>query len=241
MPSVIPVKSLYTIVLDKVSSCLYNSTTMSSFNSDDVRKFLVRVLPAGIRQDLITSATHKYKTDPGTARFSMSCKCNTFKLFNLISLVLDSSTKRLHPIDQDSYLWIHECLELFTCLETCQAVGLEELSVRVRINPRNELEFVSIMNNTFHRILYRMTHLRVLILRSVCDNEMLRLVGEHCPNLEHLDMTSSWLVDDRGIRQLLLKNPTAFYEKDYSSSTLCEKTACCNHLKVLPMLIKILY
>lgn len=60
MPSVIPVKSLYTIVLDKVSSCLYNSTTMSSFNSDDVRKFLVRVLPAGIRQDLITSATQKY-------------------------------------------------------------------------------------------------------------------------------------------------------------------------------------
>ncbi|XP_065348226.1 uncharacterized protein LOC135944920 [Cloeon dipterum] len=233
MPPVIPVKSLYSIVLDKVTSTLYHSAATGNFNSDDVRKYLLRVLHSGIRQDLISSATKKYKADTGTVRFSTACKYNTYKLFDLIGLVLDSTIRRLHPIDQDSFLWINECHELFSCLENCQAVGLEELSVRVRINPRHDLEFVSIMNTTFHRVLYKMTNLRVLILRSICDNEMLRLIGEHCPKLEHLDMTSSWLVDDRGIRHLLLKNPMSFYENDYSTSADCEKTACCAHLKVV--------
>lgn len=231
MPPFVSVKSLYRICIDNISEILYRLAD-SSKCTEEVRKYLLSSLHAGIRQDLISDATRKYKYSTYVSVASRKYKYNTYKLFDLLGLLLDSTIKRLHPVDEDCNLWIDECLELFSRLESCRAIGLEELSVRVRINPRNDLEFVSVMNASFHRTLYGMQHLRILVLRSVCDNEVLRLLGVYCPKLEQLDMTSSWLVDDKGIRQLLLRNPGAFYEDDLSSSARCQLTPCCCSLKV---------
>ncbi|KAF4528715.1 hypothetical protein B566_EDAN014283 [Ephemera danica] len=232
MPPFVQVKSLYRICIDNITDSLYKLAD-SSKCTDEVRKFLLLSLHAGIRQDLISDATRKYKCSSCVSVANRKYKYNTYKLFDLLGLLLDYTIKILHPVDDDSNLWIDECLELFSRLESCHAVGLEELSVRVRINPRNDLEFVSVMNASFHRTLCGMQNLRILVLRSVCDNEVLRLLGAHCPKLEQLDMTSSWLVDDKGIRQLLLRNPAAFREDDLSSSTRCLLTRCCCSLKVV--------
>lgn len=82
-------------------------------------------------------------------------------------------------------------------------------NTQVRLDPRRtgDIETVSSANLTFHRVLRGglAANLRSLVLRSICDNEILRILGHHCPHLRHLDATSSWLVDDNGLRSLCFK------------------------------------
>ena len=74
---------------------------------------------------------------------------------------------------------------------------------------------MSSANLSFHRVLRGglAANLRSLVLRSICDNEILRLLGHHCPHLRHLDATSSWLVDDNGLRSLCFKVCQVMYSK----------------------------
>lgn len=49
------------------------------------------------------------------------------------------------------------------------------------------------------------SNLRVLTLHNAADNQLLKIIGQYAQHLTNLDITSSWLVDDVGIGDLLLK------------------------------------
>lgn len=72
---------------------------------------------------------------------------------------------------------------------------------------RGGIESLSPGNFALHRVLRRglASSLHTLVLHSVCDNETLHLLGQYAVHLSHLDVSSSWLVDDRGLQQLLLQ------------------------------------
>ncbi|XP_069701813.1 uncharacterized protein [Periplaneta americana] len=95
--------------------------------------------------------------------------------------------------------------------DTVHCTSNSRLPEHVRLDPRRtgDIETVSSANLTFHRVLRGglAANLRSLVLRSICDNEILRILGHHCPHLRHLDATSSWLVDDNGLRSLCFKDP----------------------------------
>ncbi|XP_071440520.1 uncharacterized protein [Hetaerina americana] len=225
MPPYIKVPSLYIICVNNFTKILHEYVfSESKENISKLRTLVQSSLHAGIKQHLVEIATRNYKN-------------TIFVLFDLLEILLDRYTTRLNTIDEDNRLWLSECAGLFSRLEQCQAIGLEELSVRVQLDPRNDLEKVSSMNASFYRTLRQMTHLKVLVLRSVCDNEILRLLGRNCPHLEYLDLTSSWLVDDKGIRQLLLLDPDS---NNYESGGECswleldsleQRNACCLTLR----------
>jgi len=60
-------------------------------------------------------------------------------------------------------------------------------------------------------ILQRSLHeglaLRLVSLKlvAVCDNSILKTIGEHALCLKHLDISGSWNVDEGGIKHLLFK------------------------------------
>lgn len=44
-----------------------------------------------------------------------------------------------------------------------------------------------------------------LKLIAICDNSILKTIGEHALTLKHLDVSGSWNVDEAGIKHLLFK------------------------------------
>ena len=79
--------------------------------------------------------------------------------------------------------------------------------VRSSNSYRGGIESISPGNFALHRVLRHglAASLHTLVLHSVCDNETLHLLGKYAVHLSHLDVSSSWLVDDRGLHQLLLQ------------------------------------
>ncbi|KAG8224303.1 hypothetical protein J437_LFUL007243 [Ladona fulva] len=223
MPPFIKVPTLYVLSLNSFIKILYDYVVETRENARRIRSVVLTSLHAGIKQHLIEIATENYRG-------------SIYVLFDLLEVLLDQCTTKLHAVDEENCLWLSECAELYSKLEQCQATGLEELSIRVRLNPRNDLEAVSSMNSSFYRTLRHMKHLKVLVLRSVCDNEILRLLGRNCPHIEYLDVTSSWLVDDKGIRQLLLKDPDSCISEGGEYNWLEmkgseQRSACCLGLR----------
>lgn len=60
--------------------------------------------------------------------------------------------------------------------------------------------------NRINQPLYRLlenglaSSLRRLVLPSICDNKLLKLLGQHAKVLRHLDVMYSWHVDDDGLK-----------------------------------------
>lgn len=200
MPPFRPVQSLYSLSLGAVFDSVLDSVQKSSDVVDSLRKIVLSCLPSGIREHLVQLAT-------------MHCRTDVYTLMDLLGVFLDRSTRRLDHSRGDDHAWLRaeQCAALFSRLDQCGATGLHELTVKVRLDPRQggDLETVSAANKSFHRLLRNglSQNLHSLVLRSVCDNEILKLIGRSCPNLHYLDATSSWLVDDGGIRQLCFKEP----------------------------------
>ncbi|PNF34542.1 hypothetical protein B7P43_G10743 [Cryptotermes secundus] len=198
MPPFVPVQSLYSSCLTTVFENLLESVKKTSNTVEHLRKVIQSSLHAGIREHLIHITT-------------AHCRNNIYVLLDLLSILLDQAVKQLDHSggDDNSCLRAEQCSALLSTLEQCQATGLQELTVKVRLDPRRagDIETVSSANVSFHRVLRGglAANLRSLVLRSVCDNEILRLLGRHCPHLRHLDATSSWLVDDNGLRSLCFK------------------------------------
>lgn len=48
----------------------------------------------------------------------------------------------------------------------------------------------------------KLVHLRLL---AICDNSILKAIGEHALCLKHLDISGSWNVDEAGIKNLLFR------------------------------------
>lgn len=62
-------------------------------------------------------------------------------------------------------------------------------------------------NVIFHSLLREglAKNLTVLVLGRCCDNEILKIIGEHCRHLNKLDIVASWYVNDNGFKYLCLK------------------------------------
>lgn len=70
-----------------------------------------------------------------------------------------------------------------------------------------EKDSVMRTNNTFRSLLQKglAKNLTVLVLGMCCDNQILRIIGQHCTNLTKLDIVASWAVNDDGFKCLCLK------------------------------------
>lgn len=44
-----------------------------------------------------------------------------------------------------------------------------------------------------------------LRLAAICDNAILKVIGKHALCLKYLDVSGSWNIDEKGIKQLLFK------------------------------------
>ncbi|PSN29989.1 hypothetical protein C0J52_24817 [Blattella germanica] len=198
MPPFVPVQSLYSSCLTAVFEHLFVSVQRSSNSVEHLRKVVQSSLHAGIREHLVHMATAQ-------------CRNNVYLLLDLLRILLDQAIKKLDHSSGDDNAWLRadQCAALLSTIEQCKATGLQDLTVKVRLEPRRpgDLETGSAANIAFHRLLRNglATNLCSLILRSVCDNEILRLLGRLCPHLRNLDATSSWLVDDNGLRALCFK------------------------------------
>lgn len=83
------------------------------------------------------------------------------------------------------------------------------LSFQVSYDCLNFEEKDSVMrtNSTFRSLLQKglAKNLTVLVLGMCCDNQILRIIGQHCTNLIKLDIVASWAVNDDGFKCLCLK------------------------------------
>lgn len=65
------------------------------------------------------------------------------------------------------------------------------------------------LQKTFHEgLASKLVHLK---LGAICDNAILKTIGEHALCLKHLDVSGSWNVDEAGIKYLLFKVKIIFY------------------------------
>lgn len=69
------------------------------------------------------------------------------------------------------------------------------------------------LQKTFHEgLASKLVHLK---LGAICDNAILKTIGEHALCLKHLDVSGSWNVDEAGIKHLLFKVKIIFYNMPY--------------------------
>ena len=55
----------------------------------------------------------------------------------------------------------------------------------------------------FRNVLSSATNLTILIVKNICSDAMLKLMGTHCLNLQQLDISNSKQVSDQGIEYLV--------------------------------------
>ncbi|GLG93443.1 Uncharacterized protein GBIM_00853 [Gryllus bimaculatus] len=223
MPPFIQVQTLYDLCLKRVFHILCQSVERSDC-VEMLRAVIQSSLHAGIREHLVQLATLHLGSD-------------VYSLLDLLSILMDKEIKKLDHSMVET-LRMDQCAGLYSSLEHCSATGLHELTVKVALDPRkvNHLEAVSAANVTFHRVLLNglASSLQKLVLRSVCDNEILRLLGQHSNHLKYLDVRSSWLVDDGGLKQLCFKDSIwAEYFDVYSDGSIDMSALnnCCHTLQ----------
>lgn len=209
MPPLLPVQSLYKTCLLMIFNHLRCLVCQNPDSVESLRAFLQSSFHRGIRQNLIDIATKHCSSS------------DVFILLDLLRVLLDKSIKRLDlsSTDENTVLRADQCARLFEYFDEYDTVGLQELLVKVPLpnSYRGGIESLSPGNFALHRVLRRglASSLHTLVLHSVCDNETLHLLGQYAVHLTHLDVSSSWLVDDRGLQQLLLQNPdVCYFESD---------------------------
>ncbi|VVC38016.1 Hypothetical protein CINCED_3A006974 [Cinara cedri] len=62
-----------------------------------------------------------------------------------------------------------------------------------------------------------------LKLIAVCDNSILKAIGEHALCLKYLDLSGSWNVDEIGLQNLLFKNDMCLDTNSTSNDKLCQQ------------------
>ena len=54
----------------------------------------------------------------------------------------------------------------------------------------------------FRNVLTSATHLTSLVVKNICSDAMLKLIGTHCHRMQYLDISNSKQVSDMGIESL---------------------------------------
>ncbi|CAH0391021.1 unnamed protein product [Bemisia tabaci] len=204
MPPVKQVNSLYSCCLRSVIQQLNLIYEKKSNRKQFHKKFfkltrsiLLNDLHGGIRQDLLKLAVDLYRND-------------IWRILSFIKLLGDMSIRKLVPCHKDDQLLLYQWTKLVSCLKSSDITGLEELVLKVKNNgelfqrPKFEHSF-PLLYKTLQAGLSKSLH--TLVLRSTCNNQVLSILGKESIQLTHLDISNSWLVDDLGIRNLLLRVP----------------------------------
>ncbi|CAL8110205.1 unnamed protein product [Orchesella dallaii] len=102
-------------------------------------------------------------------------------------------------------LSLSEASELFSIIRMSDcAEQLRELYINAKRPTYHACsrEGLMVINET----LSDLTRLTCLVLRGMCDDNMLRIIGQGCERIAHLDVSGSKFVTDTGIQQLFFKD-----------------------------------
>ncbi|XP_014245865.1 uncharacterized protein LOC106664554 [Cimex lectularius] len=215
-----PVRSLYNYAVDQVLKTIYEILKNREKDLEPLRKHLINLLHGGIREHIIDKAVSDYG----------SSVCD---ILDIVELLADSSIQELQLLKVYQGHNFQNG-ELFSRLNNSNIIGLRKLNLKVHVQQSNSPR-IELLTEGLHKVLRRglAANLRVLTLHNGADNQSLSILGKYAEHLTHLDITSSWLVDDTGICDLLLKDVSNFINSNWSDLENCEPHAI-KSLSLLP-------
>lgn len=129
---------------------------------------------------------------------------------------------------------MNETCEIFSILGMSQcSKNLNELYINARRReywacPPDIMEIAA-------DVLLQMTNLTILVLRGLCDDYMLKLIGQSASHLKQLDISGSHFVTDIGLKSLFFKditeNPAAYLMKSFIEKNLKNMNPLVNTLE----------
>ena len=153
-----------------------------------LRPFFVEHLPAVVRASVLEE-TSELLLRKSLGAAGVDCDYGRSILY-LISLLLSKEVKRLKV----TLCCYYGCRDMDGVLRTIKKNGssLEHLELSrsslLRMDPL-----------LFRNVLTSATRLTSLVVRNICSDAMLKLIGTHCHLLEYLDIANSKQVSDAGI------------------------------------------
>ena len=153
-----------------------------------LRPFFVEHLPAVARASVLEE-TSELLLQKSLGAAGVDCDYGRSILY-LISLLLSKEVKRLKV----TLCCYYGCRDMDGVLRTIKKNGnsLEHLELSrsslLRMDPL-----------LFRNVLTSATRLTSLVVRNICSDAMLKLIGTHCHLLEYLDIANSKQVSDAGI------------------------------------------
>ncbi|KAK9503599.1 hypothetical protein O3M35_010127 [Rhynocoris fuscipes] len=214
-----PVRTLYDLSLDSVLETVHTYVVKRQGELVKYRKFLIKILHGAIRETLIERAVNKYSS-------------NVLDVLDIVELLADSSIKQLQIIIMQHVPGVLShtgCFsgQLFSKIDSANIIGLHKLIVKVQVDLHSNSTQIEPLSSVFHCALHRglAANLRVLTLHNAADNQSLKIIGKYAKHLTNLDITSSWIVDDVGICDLLLKDASNFITAHCVELDNCEPRA----------------
>ncbi|XP_025418071.1 uncharacterized protein LOC112688877 isoform X2 [Sipha flava] len=142
----------------------------------------------------------------------------------IASTMLDVGVHRLPPIVFEGYME-REFHDFVSLLSRCDT-HLRGLCITFMMSNKNDYtpsvySSMYILQKSLHEGLA--SKLVFLKLFAICDNSMLKIIGENALFLKHLDITGSWNVDEAGIKYLLFKNNMHVEINNVSNDELCKQ------------------
>jgi hypothetical protein len=161
-----------------------------------------------------SSSSISHESNFSSAKRDAECSVNTSDFVcdpNALPLVI-------HCLPPDEFDWfsrdrmgkiisMQEACELFSIIRMTRCTPkLKELYINSRrstywVCPKDVMEIVA-------DTLIQMPRLTTLVLRGLCDDEMLKIIGKTATGLKRLDVSASQFVTDNGIRNLFFKEVT---------------------------------
>ena len=203
MPNLKSLPKLEDIAREKIISWLLHCSNnyLGPLNRKIQRAYIESLLGGNLGQQLLNTVlkTSKNKLDLYSKCLILELLCNQSTLY--IDLI------------QGGSLIIEEVFRLYRTLLHCLPVGLARFGLICDIKPGVDQRYITDVNSFFYRILGQMKNLRSISLVGVGDTEILKQIGLNCEQLEYLDVTNSWKVNDRSVACLLYESPNICHNK----------------------------
>ncbi|XP_045596482.2 uncharacterized protein [Procambarus clarkii] len=159
------------------------------------RKYLVSALSPLLRQRLLTIILNMNNN-----KLFMETKCKLLQ-------ALGDDTTQWVDITRGGAVFYDEMLCFYSTVGLVGSFNLTRLGAVCDARLISDQKYISAVNSTFYWALKKMHNLIWITLGGIADDTILKIVGTNCPQLQHLDVSSSLKVDDEGVAALILKNP----------------------------------
>ena len=165
---------------------------MNIVRNDILFYSLVLFIYFSVRSSLI-EATSQFLFNR-TQEYSVDCLDYGRSLLYLLHLLMSKEITRL-SVSLCCYYGCRDLDGVLRCIkkngESLQHLELSRSSL-LRMDP-----FL------FRNVLSSATQLTILIVKNICSDAMLKLMGTHCQHLQQLDISNSKQVSDQGIEYLV--------------------------------------